>query len=152
MVICSDRWYPEIARALALDGAQFLCILTYGNKTRRQDKTVLARARENGLPIIQANVGRNLIISKGEIVAIDRGRDTITISEIDVPARPSSANARTAEGQFHSLYQRKMAAARRQTSAKIHKYRQAHPHGGKPPKPAKPTLRIREHLPDSANE
>ena len=148
MLICSDRWYPEIAGTLALDGAQFLCILTYGNKTKRQDRTVLARARENGLPIVQANVGRNLIVSKGEIVAIDRGRDTVTIAEIDIPSRVSARNARTIERQFHSIYQQKMAAARRQGSAKADKYRQAHPHGGHPAKPSRPLLRVREHVQD----
>ena len=148
MLICSDRWYPEIAGALALDGAQFLCILTYGNKTKRQDRTVLTRARENGLPIIQANVGRNLIISKGEIVAIDRGRDTVTIAEIDIPAKMSAQNARALERQFHVVYQHKMAEARKRGSAKAAKYRKAHPDGGHPAKPSRPLLRLREHIRD----
>ena len=68
-VICNDRWNPDIVRALVLDGARIILIPSYGSKTKVQNQAVLARARENGVPIVEANVGMNLIISRGEICA-----------------------------------------------------------------------------------
>ena len=73
-VICNDRWNPMIVRTLVLDGAQLILIPSYGSKTREQNETVLARARENGVPIVEANVGMNLVISKGEIVSLRVGQ------------------------------------------------------------------------------
>jgi predicted amidohydrolase len=68
-VICNDRWNPLIVRTLVLDGAQVIFIPSYGDRKKQQNQAVLVRARENGVPIVEANVGMNLIISKGEIVA-----------------------------------------------------------------------------------
>lgn len=100
ILICSDRWYPIIARTLVLDGAQFILIPTYGSKNRAQNKAVLARSRENGVPIVQANVGMNLIISKGEIVKFEYGKDRITTAFIDIPVRPGKQAARICENVF----------------------------------------------------
>jgi len=96
-LICNDRWNPIIARTLVLDGAQYLLIPSFGSKSRAQDKEVLARARENGVPIVEANVGVNLIASKGEIVGYERGNNKITSSIIDIPAYSSKKNARQSE-------------------------------------------------------
>lgn len=100
IVICNDRWNPMIARTLVLDGAQLLLIPSYGLKQRSQNQTVLARARENGVPIVEANVGMNLIISKGEIMAYKWGNDQITAATIDVPVHPSMEAARLYEHRF----------------------------------------------------
>jgi predicted amidohydrolase len=100
MLICNDRWNPDIARALALDGARFLCIITFGSRRPTQDQAVLARARENGIPIVQANVGRNLIISLGEVVALDAGFDLVTVADIEIPAPPCEAHARRWERRY----------------------------------------------------
>ncbi len=100
MMICNDRWHPLIARTLCLDGAGYLCILAWGSLGRAQDKAVLARARENGVTIIQANVGCNLFIAKGEVVARERGRDIITLADVDIPAPPSTRNARIVERHY----------------------------------------------------
>lgn len=99
-LICNDRWNPMIARTLVLDGAQLLLIPSMGSTTRDQNQNVLARARENGVPIVEANVGNNLIISKGEIVAYKWGVDKITTAVIDVPAAPSEFAARKSEMQY----------------------------------------------------
>ena len=99
-VICNDRWNPQIVRALVLDGARVILIPSYGDKTKRQNQAVLARARENGVPIVEANVGMNLIISKGEICAYQWGNDQITYGVVDVPAAPSEASARQAEQDY----------------------------------------------------
>ena len=99
-VICNDRWNPHIVRALVLDGARIILIPSYGSKTKHQNQAVLARARENGVPIVEANVGMNLIISKGEICAYQWGNDQITHAVIEIPAAPCEETARQAEQDY----------------------------------------------------
>jgi Carbon-nitrogen hydrolase len=72
-LICNDRWSPELARALVLDGAQVIYILAYRIRSRRQDRTVLSIGKLNGVPVVEANVGSNLIISGGEVAAQEKG-------------------------------------------------------------------------------
>ncbi len=103
IVICNDRWNPMIARTLVLDGARLLLISSYGNKTQIQNEAVLARARENGVPIVEANVGMNLIVSRGEIVAYKWGNDQITTAIVDVPALPLTSTARAYETKYLEL-------------------------------------------------
>lgn len=101
MVICSDRWLPIISRTLVLDGAQMILIPTYGSVNKGQNDTVIARARENGVPVVQANAaGNNLIVSKGEISAYEMGVDRITTGFVDVPVTPSPKSARASEREF----------------------------------------------------
>ena len=99
-VICNDRWNPNIVRALVLDGARIILIPSYGSKTKEQNQAVLARARENGVPIVEANVGMNLIVSKGEVCAYQWGNDQITHGVVDIPAAPGAAAARQAEQDY----------------------------------------------------
>ena len=99
-LICNDRWNPMIARTLVLDGAQLLLIPSYGSKRRHQNEAVLARARENGVPIVEANVGMNLIVSNGEIAAYKWGNDQISTSVVDIPAPRSTAAARAYEAEY----------------------------------------------------
>ena len=108
-VICNDRWNPMIVRTLVLDGAQLILIPSYGSKSRDQNETVLARARENGVPIVEANVGMNLIVSKGEIVAYDWGNDRITTATIEIPAAPSTPLAREHERRYLDMQGPEMA-------------------------------------------
>ncbi|HRW09318.1 MAG TPA: carbon-nitrogen hydrolase family protein [Caldilineaceae bacterium] len=100
IVICNDRWNPLIVRTLVLDGARLIFIPSYGSRGKAQNATVLARARENGVPIVEANVGMNLIISQGEIVAYKWGNDQITTAEIAIPHPPSPDAARQAEAAY----------------------------------------------------
>lgn len=99
-VICNDRWNPDIVRALVLDGARIILIPSYGSKSKSQNQAVLARARENGVPIVEANVGMNLIISKGEISAYQWGNDLITHAVVDVPVPAGDIAARRAEQEY----------------------------------------------------
>ena len=99
-VICNDRWNPDIVRALVLDGARIILIPSYGSKTKEQNQAGLARARENGVPIVEANVGMNLIISKGEICAYQWGNDQITHGVVDIPVAPGTETARKAEQAY----------------------------------------------------
>ena len=100
IVICNDRWNPLITRTLVLDGASLILIPSYGSKRKDQNRNVLARARENGVPIAEANVGMNLIISKGEIVAYKWGNDQISSAVIDIPVTPSTEMARYSEQEY----------------------------------------------------
>ena len=108
MVICNDRWNPDIARIPVLDGARYLLIPSFGSRSRAQDRAVLARARENGVPIVEANVGVNLIVSKGEIVALSRRTTGITHGTISIPAPPSESNRDRHERGFLSWRSREM--------------------------------------------
>ena len=99
-VICNDRWNPMIVRTLVLDGAQFIMIPSFGSKSKGQNETVLARARENGVPIVEANVGVNMIVSKGEVVAYAWGNDRLTTAIIDIPAPVSTKAARAFESEY----------------------------------------------------
>ncbi len=106
ILICADRWFSILARTLALDDAQFLVIPTFGTITKSQTVAVLARARENGLPIVQANVGMNMIVSRGEIAAYTWGEDRITVAEIDVPVRSSPSTLRACVREFQRAQKR----------------------------------------------
>jgi predicted amidohydrolase len=98
ILICNDRWNPALARIPALDGAQFLVIPAYGSKSLSQDAEVLARGRETGLPVIEANVGVSLIVSDGAIAALQREESAVTWAEIAIPpARPRDPAGRDAE-------------------------------------------------------
>lgn len=119
IVICNDRWNPLIVRTLAMDGARFLLIPSYGERGKRQNQAVLARARENGIPIVEANVGMNLIISKGEIVAYKWGNDQITTAVIDIPASPSVEAARQLEQEYLQQQGPEMTRRYEKTMAKM---------------------------------
>ena len=118
-VICNDRWNPMIVRTLVLDGAQLILIPSYGSKSCDQNETVLARARENGVPIVEANVGMNLIVSKGEIVAYAWGNDRITTATIEVPSAPSTPLAREYERRYLDLQGPEMARRYEKTMERI---------------------------------
>ena len=119
MLICNDRWNPMIARTLALDGAQLLLIVSYGSRSKQQNEAVLARARENGLPIVEANVGMNLLISKGEVAAYKWGVDQITTAVVEVPTPPSQTAARSYEQEYMHLQGPKMAEQYEKTMKRV---------------------------------
>ena len=106
-------------RILVLDGAMLLLIPSYGARDKRQNVTVLARARENGVPIVEANVGMNLIISKGETVAYKWGVDKITTAEIDVPVAPSTEAARAQEKEYMDGQSAEMSRRYEETQKKL---------------------------------
>ncbi len=108
MVICNDRWNPDIARIPVLDGARYLLIPSFGSRSREQDRAVLARARENGVPIVEANVGVTLIVNKGEIAALSRKMTAVTHGTISVPAPPSLQNRDRHERRFLAWRGREM--------------------------------------------
>ncbi|MDZ4820683.1 MAG: nitrilase-related carbon-nitrogen hydrolase [Planctomycetota bacterium] len=88
LIICNERWNPDIAEILAADGAQFLLISSFGSRKPTQDETVLNRGRENNLPVVEANVGVTLVVDQGRITSFDRNEEQITFGSITVaPAR-----------------------------------------------------------------
>lgn len=119
MLICNDRWNPLIPRSIVLDGAQILYIPTFGNTSKAQNQALLARARENGVPIVQANVGQNLVVSKGEMIAYQRGFDKITVATVDIPTPPSAAAARSLEREYLTRQGPEMERRYRETMAKL---------------------------------
>ncbi len=89
LMICNDRWNPALARIPALDGAQFLLIPSFGSRSKAQDEAVLSRGRENGLPVVEANVGVTLVVDGNKITTVDRAEETITFGRITI--RPAKA-------------------------------------------------------------
>ena len=108
-LICNDRWNPDIARIPVLDGARFLLAPSYGSRAKEQDAAVLARARENGVPIVEANVGVTMVVSKGEVVARERKVNAITVGEIEIPATATAANRDQHEQRFLRWRKREMS-------------------------------------------
>ena len=117
-LICNDRWNADIGRLPVLDGARYLLIPSYGDCTKRQDEAVLARAWENGVPVVEANVGRTLIISKGKIVAHSREKTKLLFGTIEVPAPPSAANRDEHERSFLRWRRKEMPIRYRQQAEK----------------------------------
>lgn len=118
-VICNDRWNPMIVRTLVLDGAQYIMIPSFGSKSKGQNETVLARARENGVPIVEANVGVNMIVNKGEVVAYAWGNDRMTTAVIDIPEPPSTEAARAFETEYMGLQGPEMAQRFQETCKRL---------------------------------
>jgi len=112
-MICNDRWNADLGRIAALDGAQYFLIPSYGSRSDAQDQAVMKRARENGLPVVEANVGVTLIISKGEVVKVSRRTSAITIGTIAIPATPCARNRDAQEKKFLAWRRVEMPKRRR---------------------------------------
>jgi predicted amidohydrolase len=99
-MICNDRWNADLARIPVLDGARFMLIPSFGTKTRIQDEAVLAVARQNGIPVLEANVGVLLLVSKGQIVKRLKKDTGMIVGTMAIPAAPSEANRNLQEKRF----------------------------------------------------
>jgi predicted amidohydrolase len=126
ILICNDRWNADLARIPVLDGARLLLICSYGNRARKQDAAVIARARENGVPVVEANVGVSLIVSKGEVVACSRRMTGFALARIAIPAPPSRQRRDEQErrflnwrkGELKRRYEEKVAGVRGKSERK----------------------------------
>ncbi|MCC6125188.1 MAG: carbon-nitrogen hydrolase family protein [Pirellulales bacterium] len=85
ILICNDRWNPQLARILSLDGARCLFIPAFGSRSESQDRAVLKLGKENAMPVVEANVGVTLVVDQGEIAAVDRRTEGITFGQIAIP-------------------------------------------------------------------
>ena len=121
ILICNDRWNPELAKIPVLDGARLLLIPAMGSRSKRNDETVLARGRENGIPVVEANVGVTLIVDQGEIIAVDRREEGITYAEITIPppvqASPEERDAQ--EQRFLEWREQEMKKRYQKTMKKV---------------------------------
>ena len=98
LLICYDAFFPELAKAYALQGADLLAIISASPATSKSffDRILPARAIENALPLLYANlVGTELnIVFQGGTQAIGpRGEDlgkaadfveSTVLSEVDL--------------------------------------------------------------------
>ena len=113
ILICNDRWNPQLARIVGLDGAQFLVIPSYGSRATGQDEAVLSRGRELNVPVVEANVGVSLIVDQGQIAALDRQDEGITFAEITIPTAKERNVAERNRVQQEFLEWRKVEMQRR---------------------------------------
>jgi predicted amidohydrolase len=98
LLICYDAFFPELAKAYALQGADLLAIISASPATSKPffDRILPARAIENALPVLYANlVGAELnIVFQGGTQAIGpRGEDlgkaadfveSVVLAEVDL--------------------------------------------------------------------
>jgi predicted amidohydrolase len=123
ILICNDRWNPNLARIPVLDGARFLLIPSMGSRSLKQDEAVLSRGQENGVPIVEANVGVTLIVDENKIVAVDREEEGITYADITIPpAVPANKGERDrVEQEFLEWREQEMKVRLQKTLDKIEK-------------------------------
>jgi len=123
ILICNDRWNPNLARIPVLDGARFLLIPSMGSRSLKQDEAVLSRGRENGVPVVEANVGVTLIVNDDKIVALDRKEEGITYADITIPP-PAASNERErdrVEQEFLQWREQEMKVRLQKTLDKLEK-------------------------------
>lgn len=113
MLICNDRWNPQLARIPVLDGARFLVIPSFGSRSASQDQAVLSRGRENQVPVVEANVGVTLIVDDGRIAAVDRLEEGITFGTITIPPPEAARTEQRDEVEQEFLRQREVEMQRR---------------------------------------
>jgi predicted amidohydrolase len=123
VLICNDRWNAELARIPVLDGARLLVIPAMGSRSKSNDEAVLSRGRENGIPVIEANVGVTLIVNGGEIVAVDRSEEGITYATITIPpaVEPSPEERDRQERLFLEWREEEMVRRYEKTMSKLRK-------------------------------
>ena len=85
MLLGGDLWIPEIARCLALAGADALiCIGAFTGEVESKARTLAeARSIENGIPVFLANRERDPIafgpVAADPAIGVDQGWSTITL-------------------------------------------------------------------------
>jgi hypothetical protein len=65
IVICNERWNPQLPRILALDGARFLVIPSYGTSGNPRTRPC-SPARLSGVPIVGSQRGVTLVVNEAE--------------------------------------------------------------------------------------
>jgi len=76
------------------------------------------------VPIVEANVGMNLIISKGEIVTYKWGNDQISTVVIDIPEPASLEMARHSEQEYLKCQEPAMEKRYKETMESVRKEEQ----------------------------
>ena len=116
-----DGVVQRLARIPVLDGARFLLIPAMGSRSLKQDEAVLNRGKENGVPIVEANVGVTLIVDDGQIVAVDRKDEGITFADITIPPPAASQDQERdrVEKEFLQWREREMKVRLEKTLQKL---------------------------------
>ncbi len=107
MLICNDGWNPALARIAVLDGARYLLMCAKGGLAESYTAAAVARARENGVPVVKANYGICEIISEGEMVAMQKATsgdassaEIMLVDTIAISPLPSRENRDAQERAF----------------------------------------------------
>ena len=91
MMICYERQFPEVALALALDGARVLINPSYGSRGEWNTVMLRTRARDNEACLIFTHPKQTLVISPGgELIAdVDNEQGAgIVYAELKLPQKP----------------------------------------------------------------
>jgi len=123
LLICNDRWNPQLANIPVLDGARFLLIPSFGSVNSSQDEAVLARGKENGVPVVEANVGVTLVVDGNEISAVDRNQEGLTFGEIRIPpaVKPRPEERDRVEREFLQWRKQEMQQRYEKTQKRLSK-------------------------------
>jgi predicted amidohydrolase len=83
MMICFERQIPEVASALAVDGASILFNPSYGSRGEWNNMILRARARDSNAYLIFTHPLQSLVIDpSGEIIIDNNDQEGITYVEI----------------------------------------------------------------------
>lgn len=91
--ICYDNFFPEVARSLALNGAEIVFLPIWGDgrdENRTWDTVARARAIDNSVYLVASNYSqkRSLIIDPwGHILADTAGEHGVVVQEVDLDER-----------------------------------------------------------------
>ena len=92
IMICYERQVPEVARALALDGARFIINPSYGGRGEWNTTMLRARARDNQAWLLFTHPQQTLFISRDGEVLADVNNDMgagIVYANLDKPGEPA---------------------------------------------------------------
>jgi predicted amidohydrolase len=85
MMICYDRQFPEVPRALTLQGARLILNPTWGMFGELNETMMRTRAYENGVFIVFAHVKGALVLGpRGDVVARTAPGEATLVYEIDL--------------------------------------------------------------------
>jgi len=93
MEICYDDFFPEVARSLALNGAEIILLPIWGDERAKGyiwDIIARARAIDNGVYLVACKYsgGRSLIVDpEGKILADTQGKEGLITADIDLDKR-----------------------------------------------------------------
>ncbi|WP_271750962.1 carbon-nitrogen hydrolase family protein [Cohnella rhizoplanae] len=109
IMICWDSYFPEVARLLALQGAELLFVPTQGN-ARIQS---LARAADNGIHVVVAGMWEEkpsrIVDPQGQVIAeLSEEARGVAVAEIDLDRRYYKywLSVGDADGEARSLFRR----------------------------------------------
>jgi predicted amidohydrolase len=91
MMICFERQIPEVAGALALDGARILFNPSYGSRGEWNDTMLRTRARDTNTPLIFTHPLQTLVVDrKGEIMLNNNDEEGISYFELAIEPQESN--------------------------------------------------------------